>query len=47
MLFAPENLDTIPTGHAPGIHASNYSGSWKNSSIFNVNVDSEWKELPE
>ena len=43
MLFTPENLDTISTGHVPGIHASNYCGSWKNSFIFYVNVDSEWK----
>ena len=47
MLFTPENLDTVPTGHVLGIHASNYGGSWKNSSIFYVNVDSEWKELLE
>ena len=25
--FTPENLDTISTGHVPGIHASNYGGS--------------------
>ena len=43
MLFTPESLDTIPMGHVPGIHASNYGGSWKNSSIFYVNEDSEWK----
>ena len=30
-------------GHVPGIYASNYGGSWKNSFIFNVNEDSEWK----
>ena len=47
MLFTPENLDIISTGRVSGIHASNYGGSWKNSFIFYVNVDSEWNELPE
>ena len=43
MLFTPENLDTISTGRVSGIHTSDYGGSWKNSFIFYVNVDSEWK----
>ena len=43
VLFTPENLETISAGHVPSIHASNYGGSWKNSSIFYVNVDSERK----
>ena len=41
--ITPQNLDTVSTGRVSGIHASDYGGSWKNSFIFHVNVDSEWK----
>ena len=43
VLFTPKNLDTISTGRVSGIHAFDYGGSWKNSFIFYVNVESERK----
>ena len=43
VLFTPENLDILSTGRVSGIHASDGGGSWKNSLIFYVKVDSEWK----
>ena len=33
MLFTPENLDAISTGHVHSNHASNYGFNWKNSDV--------------